>query len=77
MGTGKLFWRPDKYTGGKPARAWLFRKGWITLFTAGADSGKNLTGLLESEHRIYGSPEACSSANGFRIPLSKIDFDCH
>ena len=29
---------------------------------AGADPGKNLTGLLESEHRIYRRLEACSPA---------------
>ena len=37
---------------------------------SGADPGKNLTGLLESERRIYGSPEA----NVFRFSLSKIIF---
>ena len=42
------------------------------LSLSGADPGKNLTGLLESERRIYGSPEACFPAKVFRFPLSKI-----
>ena len=37
----------------------------FTYFVAGADPGKNLTGLLDSECRSYGSPEACSPANVF------------
>ena len=39
---------------------------------SGADLGKNLTGLPESERRIYGSSEACFLAKVFRFPLSKI-----
>ena len=36
------------------------------------DPGKNLTGFLESERRIYGSPEAISPAKVFRFSLSKM-----
>ena len=35
--------------------------------SSGVDPGKNLTGLLESERQIFGSPEA----NVFRFSLSK------
>ena len=41
---------------------------------AGADPGKNLTGLLESECRIHGSLEAYSPAKVFRFSPSKIKF---
>ena len=42
----------------------------VVDYETGADPGNNLTGLLETERRIYGSPEA----NIFRFSLSKIIF---
>ena len=48
------------------------KTGIFYILLSGADPRKNLTGLLESERRIYESPETCFPAKVFRFSLSKM-----